>query len=175
MIKLLPLLLRESKLVPLRQQQRKDANIERANRLVQDYIDGGSKGRLDLSGTPITSLPQGLKVGGYLNLVTTEITSLPSDIQVDGTLNISATKITTIPPNLKVGSLIAYNTPISSLPQGLKIDEDLYLVHSNITSLPSDIQVGGNVYLSNTPISEKYTTKQIRKMCPGIKGRIYIK
>ena len=41
-------------------------------------------GDLDLSGTPVTSLPEGLKVGGSLDLRGTSITSLPKGLKVGG-------------------------------------------------------------------------------------------
>ena len=42
-------------------------------RQIQDYIKGGSKGDLDLYDTPITSLPDNLKVGGFIDLRNTPI------------------------------------------------------------------------------------------------------
>ena len=41
--------------------------------------------------TPITTLPQDLKVGEYLNLRDTQITSLPQDLTVGGNLNLANT------------------------------------------------------------------------------------
>jgi hypothetical protein len=48
---------------------------------------------LDLRGTPVTSLPDGLKVGGDLDLTNTPITSLPDDLKVGGDLHLRDTKI----------------------------------------------------------------------------------
>jgi predicted metal-dependent hydrolase len=68
MIKLIDLL--ENKiLVPRRSPEERSKNFLIANqKKIQQYIKDGSKGDLDLSGTPITSLPQGLTVGGFLDL-----------------------------------------------------------------------------------------------------------
>ena len=41
---------------------------------------------LDLSGTQITELPEGLSVGGYLDLSGTQITELPEGLSVGGSL-----------------------------------------------------------------------------------------
>jgi len=41
-------------------------------------------GGLDLSGTQITSLPEGLTVGGWLDLRGTQITSLPENVVIKG-------------------------------------------------------------------------------------------
>jgi hypothetical protein len=60
------------------------------------------RGYLDLSDTPITSLPAGLKVGGGLNLSDTPITSLPADLKVRGDLYLSdKIKDKDIPKHLK--------------------------------------------------------------------------
>ncbi len=52
-----------------------------------------NNGNLDLSYTPITSLPEGLAVGGGLNLRYTSITSLPEGLAVGGGLDLSYTQI----------------------------------------------------------------------------------
>ena len=60
------------------------------------------EGDLDLSETPITSLPEGLKVGGDLDLGWTKITSLPEGLEVGGILDLYWTNITSLPKGLKV-------------------------------------------------------------------------
>ena len=155
MIKLIDLL--ENKiLVPRRSPEERSKNYLIAmQKKVQQYIKDGSKGDLDLSNTPITSLPQDLTVGGFLYLRNTLITSLPQGLKVKGALYLSYTPITALPKDLTVGgSLDLENTPITSLPQ--------------------DLTVGGNLNLDNTPISKKYTKEQIRQMVPGVKGNIYL-
>jgi len=41
-------------------------------------------GDLELYGTPIHELPEGLSVGGYLGLYGTQIRELPPDLKVGG-------------------------------------------------------------------------------------------
>ena len=53
-----------------------------------------SGGWLDLSGTQITALPEGLTVGGSLDLRGTQITALPEGLTVGGLLYLSGTQIT---------------------------------------------------------------------------------
>jgi hypothetical protein len=60
---------------------------------IADYVRGGSKGNLDLTGTPIQSLPPGLKVGGDLYLDGTSIQSLPPGLKVGGNLYLRYTPI----------------------------------------------------------------------------------
>ena len=50
-------------------------------------------GWLDLSGTQIQSLPEGLTVGGWLDLRNTPIQSLPEGLTVGGWLDLSGTQI----------------------------------------------------------------------------------
>ena len=51
---------------------------------------------------------------------------------------------------------------------------DLDLSNTQIKTLPNDLNVGGNLYLNNTPMFKKYTKIQIKQMCPGVKGNIYL-
>ena len=155
MIKLLDIL--ENKiLVPRRSKEERGKNYQIAlQKKIQQYMKDGGKGNLNLSNTPITSLPSGLSVEGNLTLNHTKITSLPSDLKVGGFLNL-------------------YNTPIKSLPSGLKVGESLYLDSSEITSLPFDLKVEGKVSLYHTPLSKSHTKEQIKQMAPGVEGYIYI-
>ncbi len=61
------------------------------------------RGSLDLRGTGITSLPDGLTVGGSLYLEGTGITSLPDGLTVGGYLDLRGTGITSLPDGLTVG------------------------------------------------------------------------
>ena len=63
------------------------------------------KGGLDLSGTQIKELPQGLKVGGSLDLYGTQIKELPQGLKVGGYLNLSGTQIKELPQGLTVGKV----------------------------------------------------------------------
>ncbi len=101
-------------------------------------------GNLDLSETKITSLPEGLEVGGWLDLSETKITSLPEGLEVGGWLDL-------------------YETEITSLPDGLKVGEWLNLYESNVTELSDDLVVEGRVFSDNKLICcEKL---QIRLIC----------
>ena len=89
-------------------------------------------------------------------------------------LHLSHTLIQSLPNNLRVGGdLWAISTPIQSLPSNLTIKGDLNLSNTLIQSLPSDLKVGGNLVLYDTPIVKKYTKDQIKKMVPGVKGKIH--
>jgi len=64
---------------------------------------------------------------------------------------------------------------LQSLPNGLKVKGDLDLRDTNITSLPSDLEVGRSLILYRTPISTRYTEKQIIEMVPKVEGNIFLK
>ena len=51
---------------------------------------------------------------------------------------------------------------------------NLDLRNTPITSLPNNLKVGGSLYLGSTPISQKYSEEEIRKMVPGVKGNISV-
>ena len=177
MIKLVNLLKENNKiLIPRRSPEERQKNyIITVQKKIQQYIKDGSKGDLDLSDTPITSLPDNLKVGRHLFLSNTPITSLPDNLQVKGNLFLSRTLITSLPDNLKIGgSLNLFKTAITSLPDNLEVGGNLILHGTKITSLPDNLKVEGNISLTETPMSKKYTEKQIQKMAPGIKGDIYM-
>ena len=88
MIKLIDLIKESNKiLVPRRSPEERQKNyIIATQRKIKKYMDDGGKGDLDLSDTPITSLPNGLNVGGNLNLSYTPITSVPKDLKLGGSL-----------------------------------------------------------------------------------------
>ena len=143
-------------LVPRRSLEEREKNFLIATlKKVQEYIKNGSKGNLDLSDTPITKLPDNLKIGGSLDLRNTKITSLPDNLKVGGSLYLN-------------------DTPITSLPDNLEVEDSLYLYNTSITSLPKDLKVEDDLYLSNTPLSRQYTEEQIEQMVLGVNGIIYL-
>jgi len=60
-------------------------------------------GNLDLCGTYIKKLPNGLTVNGYLNLSESNITELPEDLTVGGDLVLFRTRNIKLPEGLTVG------------------------------------------------------------------------
>ena len=116
------------------------------------------EGDLDLEYRNITSLPEGLKVNGYLNLYGCKyLKSLPKGLEVGGNLDLS-------------------ETPITSLPEGLKVGGQLWLIGcDNLTSLPKGLEVGEDLHLSSDFLLRSHSDEEIREMIkPGfIKGEIY--
>ena len=99
---------------------------------IKKYIENGSKGDLDLSETPIKSIPKELTyVEGDLILQGCKsLTSLPDNLKVDGSLNLDGCK------------------NLTSLPDNLQVDGGLSLYGcESLTSLPDTLHVKGNVYV----------------------------
>ena len=164
MIKLLNILKETQILVPRRSSEERQKNyLIATQKKIQQYIKNGSQGNLDLSNTPIQSLPDGLKVGDDLYLGNCKnLKSLPKGLVVGGGLYLMRTSIQSLPDGLKVGGyLTLYKTQIQSLPNGLK--------------------VGGDLDLSNTPLAKELIKKgytqneqeELKKMFPGVKRNIY--
>lgn len=69
---------------------------------------------LNLEGANITSLPENLKVGGYLELYKTKFKPLPEGLEVVGDLSLMSTLITLLPKGLKVHKdLQIWNTELT--------------------------------------------------------------
>ena len=133
-------------------------------------------GSLLLSGCKnITSLPEGLKVGGNLNLIDTNITSLPNGLEVGRDLYLNNSNIKSLPENLVVvGNLDLHNCEnLTSLPKRLTVGNWLDLDGTKITSLPEGLEVFGILYICSTKL-EKYSDEELREMIkPGfIEGEI---
>lgn len=143
-------------------------------------IDNLNIKNLDLFNTQIKSLPDNLKVGGFLSVTWNKnMTELPNNLNVKGDIYLTHTPIKSVPDTLKVGGhFYLDNTKITALPDNLKVGGDLYLTRTPIQSLPDNLNVKGDLYLNKTPISKKYTKEEILKMIKdsggSVKGKIYI-
>lgn len=122
-----------------------DLNLRGTNivRLPEGLTVGGT---LDLLGTDIAELPRRLRVGGDLDLRGTDTTALPDEMTVGKSLYLSGSNITELPENLHVGGdLDLSGTDVRHLPRGLRIGGDVYLRGTGIVELPKDATVGGKI------------------------------
>lgn len=77
---------------------------------------------------PESLTKEDLNVKGNLNLTNTPIQSLPNGLKVKGALYLDEAKIESLPNGLVVGrSLILSNTPIQHLPKDLVVGRNLWL------------------------------------------------
>ena len=94
-------------IVPYRLEGRSERYKNIINKKIRDYIKNGSKGDLNLSHTPIESLPSNLKtVGGDLSLENTKIVTLPDDLTVTGSVFLWGSKFNQIPKNLQIEEVL---------------------------------------------------------------------
>jgi hypothetical protein len=100
---------------------------------------------LDLRGTYIESLGNLTSVGGYLFLCRSKIESLGNLTSVGGKLSLWRSKIESLGNLTSVGGSLDLNK-------------------CNIESLGNLTSVRGSLFLEGTPLSEKYTEKEIRSM-----------
>jgi hypothetical protein len=93
----------------------------------------------------LTSIPEGLEVGGDLDLRQTGITALPHGAMVGGNLWLDGQPIVTMAGAWEVkGYAYLRKTPIFSLPEGLRVGYDLDLDGCRrLTTLPEGLHVGG--------------------------------
>ena len=63
-------------------------------------------------------------------------------------------------------------TKITSLPDNLKVKNYLDLLFSNLSSIPKGLKVDGDLFLANTPLSQKYTPEEIKKMIEDKEGYV---
>ena len=89
----------------------------------------GNDGSLDLRGTGITVLPDGLTVGGSLDLEgCTGVTVLPDGLTVGGNLYLSGTGITVLPDGLTVGgNLYLRGTGVTDLSKVKRLHDGDYV------------------------------------------------
>jgi hypothetical protein len=180
-------------LIPRRSPEEREKNYLIAiNKKIQEYIKNGSKGDLDLNGSPIEILPDNLiEVDGDLNLYKCKnLKSLNNLKYVEGELDlfdcinlentnnlerVSKSLILYNCKNLKSlnnlryvgGSLYLSNCiNLKELPNNLKIEGSLGLDNTSIEKLPSGLKVGDDniIYLRNTPLAKnKELLNQYRK------------
>lgn len=115
-----------------------------------DYMIAGSEGSLNLEGSDIVSLPDGLQVGGSLILRRcTELKSLPAGLVVGGSLYLEGcTELKSLPDGLQVGGSLFLNDcrRLRSLPNGLRVKYSIFLNGSSVQDLPPDLEVGGQIF-----------------------------
>lgn len=110
-------------------------------------------------------LPNTLLVKHDCILEGSNIKELPNRMNIGHNLNLKHTKITKLPNDLKVGSclLIAY-TKVRELPKGLHYIWTLDIRNTEIINLPEGLKIDHVIKIKGTPLSKKYTDKEIRKM-----------
>ena len=109
---------------------------------------------LNVCGSSLQELPNGLKVKWCLDVSRTDITEIPDNCEF-GSLNISHTKITKLRDNLVINELQIINTPLEKLPNNLVVYGALFMDKTPFNTIPNDCLVKG-VYCSSYFNDERY-------------------
>ena len=98
------------------------------------------------------SIPIKLKITKFHDLLT------PDDLKVGGNLDLEESLMKSLPDNLEVGG-------------------NLEIQYSQIESLPNNLKIEGNFDVAGTPLREKYSREEIKRMVEDkggyIKGEIW--
>jgi hypothetical protein len=122
---------------------------------VQEYLERGSKGDLDLDRSYITELPDNLVVNGSLDLnCCSKLKALPKGLVVKHDLNLYGCGfIEEFPPDAKVGGTIDLRgTRIKVLPPNLNVGGSLYI--SRYTRLSENTTIALTLHI-DTPFLKK--------------------
>lgn len=97
-------------------------------------------GFLNLTMTEISTLPKSLKITEGLDISDTPITTLPDYIKVKD-LVVYNGKLKKLPDNMVLNKLTISRSNITKLPRNLTVKKDLNLWNSNIREIPADLKV----------------------------------
>ena len=104
-------------------------------------------------------------ITGDLELVCSKIESLGNLTSVGGNLDLRYSGIESLGNLTSVGGdLVLFKGKIESLGSLTSVGGDLDLEYSKIKDLGNLISVGGHLYLTDTPLSKKYSEEEIRSM-----------
>jgi hypothetical protein len=122
--------------------------------IVREYIQGGSKGSLDLDSTRLTDLPNNLTVDGVLYIGYTNVSELPVGLTVKG-LNALYSKLKSLPDNYTFsGNVDIEGCPITELPDNLTVNK-LDIRSTGINDIPGTLDVDV-LFVSGTPLAQRF-------------------
>ena len=105
-----------------------------------------------------------------------ELETHPDDLQYryNGNLSLFRSNITKLPNDLFVNGFLSLINckEIRNLPDKLHVEGNLSIPDTNISELPNKLYVGRNFSIANTPLAEKYTDEEIRKIVASTGGQI---
>ena len=104
------------------------------------------------------------------------IKELPNNLKIEGALIIHKTKIKKLPDDIEVGfGVYASYSELEYLPNNLHT-EDVICNHSKLQDIPYNLRIDRTFNVANTPLTEKYSKEEIRKLIEDrggyVKGRI---
>ena len=81
--------------------------------------------------------------------------------------------LSSLPDGMTIDGHLSVGKDLESFPNNLTVRKSLVIFGGNkISSLPKDLKVKGDLTLWKNSSLSKYSEEEIRKMAPGIKGKI---
>ena len=118
---------------------------------LQSIPDNWSVEVLNLTGCPITELPNGLRNLKYLNIAYTRIREI-KEVYPGVEFNASNSQVRKLPDNWNAKYISVCGCPMEILPRGMHVAKDLDISETRITSIPDDCQVGRSIIAYNSQL-----------------------
>jgi predicted RNA-binding protein len=94
--------------------------------------------KIDVSGSQLAALPDGLRVKGDLDITNTPVTRIPDDIIVGGSMRVDGCQITCLPTYLDVKSFQA-DRSVVSFPEKFRCPRSIYIRWGKIQQMPVEL------------------------------------
>jgi len=148
------------------------ANVFNFFKFLEDKAGKRAPLQVKLLHDPESITQEDLNPNGRLDLSDTGITALPDNLNVEYTLDISWCPIKTLPKNLKVGgNLIAYKSGLESLPKDLEVYGDINIRNTPLANKYLDkFSVGRLLW----PNKEAYAEDRVIKSIAYLGGSVYL-
>jgi len=127
------------------------------------YLEQRNFYDLNLSGTEISVLPEGLRITNLLDISYTGISELPRDLKTNS-LDAQGTFIKTLPKNFKILGKLTVSTIMKSLPEGLDVGSLNMQYNNGITELPPGIKISNVLYANGSKLKFLPDNLKVRRL-----------
>jgi hypothetical protein len=112
-------------------------------------------GDLDITRSPIVELPAGLTVKGEFIAVGTDFTFIPAGFSVGGGINLNGGGIESLDGlGVVKGNLNVQNTDIETLPCGLVVEGAFLAAGSRLATVDGAVEIGRHADITGTPFAD---------------------
>lgn len=128
---------------------------------------------LDLSNSGIQVLPKNLVVKGDLMLDGTGIKTFPTDIVCSGSILMRDTEISHLPDNMHVNGLLDTPKGLLELPPKLTVNKALYISSPYIDDIKTSLYVGRDLFV-NRKLYVKFNDGTLTKVPSGVQELVWL-
>lgn len=148
------------------------ANVNNFFKFLEDKVGKRAPLEVKLLNDPGSITQEDLYVSGRLDLSDTGISALPDNLDIERTLDLSWCPIKTLPKNLKVGGdLIVYQSQLESLPKDLEVFGDINMRNTPLADKYLDKFSVGQLLWSSR---EAYAEDRVEKSIAYLGGSVYL-